>query len=251
MQIVTIILSFRTDELEEDSSRKTDGKTSSKVKRKPRTIYSSHQLRELNRRFATAQYLALPDRAELATKLGLSQTQIKIWFQNKRSKFKKIIKSRDCQMSPPVMGNSRLSPYNANMDNLQSLWGVRTSIPSEYKFAYPYGAFSAYQNDMRSPLNNETKPLYHFERPRSDMKTAYPTDIKTEFPHYAKHTDPSYSSLQPTQSSPSTNSSSSYSFDYSSEQLTNYYAGLGVASCGYNNTGYNSSQWPIYSVIGL
>lgn len=54
--------------------------------RKPRTIYSSYQLAVLQRRFQSAQYLALPERAELAAQLGLTQTQVRlqgcsVWWQ--------------------------------------------------------------------------------------------------------------------------------------------------------------------------
>ncbi|KAF7259943.1 hypothetical protein EG68_02936 [Paragonimus skrjabini miyazakii] len=60
--------------------------------RKPRTIYSIWQLQVLNRRFVQSQYLNLTERASLAAQLGLTQTQVKIWFQNKRSKLKKILR---------------------------------------------------------------------------------------------------------------------------------------------------------------
>ena len=53
---------------------KLNGK--SKKIRKPRTIYSSMQLQVLNKRFQRTQYLALPERAELAASLGLTQTQV-------------------------------------------------------------------------------------------------------------------------------------------------------------------------------
>lgn len=52
------------------------GGSKGKKMRKPRTIYSSLQLQQLNRRFQRTQYLALPERAELAASLGLTQTQV-------------------------------------------------------------------------------------------------------------------------------------------------------------------------------
>jgi len=61
------------------------GGTGKKKMRKPRTIYSSLQLQQLNRRFQRTQYLALPERAELAASLGLTQTQVTFrdWFTAK------------------------------------------------------------------------------------------------------------------------------------------------------------------------
>merc|ERR1719481_531617 len=72
--------------------------------RNPRTIYTAQQIQELEVRFQEAQYLALPERADLATKLGLTQTQVKIWFQNRRSKYKKQAKGEhvpEAAVGPP------------------------------------------------------------------------------------------------------------------------------------------------------
>ncbi|XP_053944368.1 homeobox protein DLX-4 [Cuculus canorus] len=84
--------------------------------RKPRTIYSSLQLQALNQRFQQTQYLALPERAELAAQLGLTQTQVKIWFQNKRSKYKKIMKQgSSVPDSEHLHPTASLSPCSHNI----------------------------------------------------------------------------------------------------------------------------------------
>lgn len=101
--------------------------------RKPRTIYTSYQLRELNRRFERTQYLALPERAELAARLGLTQTQVKIWFQNKRSKVKKLMKNgEDHTHDEKPLQNTTSSLWNNNIqkaennlsDNLTEHWSA-------------------------------------------------------------------------------------------------------------------------------
>jgi len=62
----------------EPSNNNNSSKSSQKVKkmRKPRTIYSSCNIMQLNKIFSRKKYLALPERAELAASLGLTQTQV-------------------------------------------------------------------------------------------------------------------------------------------------------------------------------
>merc|ERR1711963_1343756 len=86
---------FTEDEIKEsiENGELTRVNSKGKKMRKPRTIYSSLQIQQLERRFQRTQYLGLPERAELASNLGLTQTQVKIWFQNRRSKYKKLMKA--------------------------------------------------------------------------------------------------------------------------------------------------------------
>ncbi|XP_059526650.1 homeobox protein DLX-4 [Myotis daubentonii] len=90
--------------------------------RKPRTIYSSLQLQHLNQRFQRTQYLALPERAQLAAQLGLTQTQVKIWFQNKRSKYKKLLKQNSGGQEGDLLGRPpSLSPCSPPLPFLWDL----------------------------------------------------------------------------------------------------------------------------------
>ena len=63
-----------------------------KIKR-PRTSFNRDQLATLEKEFADNPYLTEARRQNLAKTLDLQESQIKIWFQNKRAKRKKDQKS--------------------------------------------------------------------------------------------------------------------------------------------------------------
>ena len=61
----------------------------SREDKRPRTAFSTDQLQRLKAEFQGNRYLTEERRQILAQELGLNESQIKIWFQNKRAKIKK------------------------------------------------------------------------------------------------------------------------------------------------------------------
>nr|DBA16633.1 TPA: hypothetical protein GDO54_004010 [Pyxicephalus adspersus] len=62
-----------------------------KKPRRSRTIFTEMQLMGLEKKFQKQKYLSTPDRLDLAQSLGLTQLQVKTWYQNRRMKWKKIV----------------------------------------------------------------------------------------------------------------------------------------------------------------
>ncbi|XP_057575281.1 homeobox protein CDX-4 [Hippopotamus amphibius kiboko] len=78
------------------------GKT--RTKEKYRVVYTDHQRLELEKEFHCYRYITIRRKSELAVNLGLSERQVKIWFQNRRAKERKMIKKKISQFE-----NSRSS----------------------------------------------------------------------------------------------------------------------------------------------
>ncbi|XP_065149428.1 homeobox protein engrailed-1a [Paramisgurnus dabryanus] len=79
------------------SDRPSSGPRTRKLKKekndsedkRPRTAFTAEQLQRLKTEFQASRYITEQRRQVLAQELKLNESQIKIWFQNKRAKIKK------------------------------------------------------------------------------------------------------------------------------------------------------------------
>ncbi|XP_020340219.2 homeobox protein Nkx-3.2-like [Oncorhynchus kisutch] len=86
----------------DDASRDKSSDQPKQRKKRSRAAFSHAQVFELERRFNRQRYLSGPERADLAASLKLTETQVKIWFQNRRYKTKRHQMAADLIASVPA-----------------------------------------------------------------------------------------------------------------------------------------------------
>lgn len=73
-------------------------------KKKQRPLFSTHQIQTMETEFTKCRYVTESRRAELASDLNLTETQVKTWFQNRRTKSKKETRDKQEQLSSDEIG---------------------------------------------------------------------------------------------------------------------------------------------------
>ncbi|XP_018409168.1 PREDICTED: NK1 transcription factor-related protein 2 [Nanorana parkeri] len=81
--------SMEEESMKIEDQQSTKVPTASSKPRRARTAFTYEQLVALESRFRSSRYLSVCERLSLALTLHLTETQVKIWFQNRRTKWKK------------------------------------------------------------------------------------------------------------------------------------------------------------------
>lgn len=82
---------YSTDTLDSSCPSSSDARSFSSTgkQKRSRAAFTHLQVLELEKKFNHQKYLSAPERAHLASTLRLTETQVKIWFQNRRYKTKR------------------------------------------------------------------------------------------------------------------------------------------------------------------
>ncbi|XP_060951589.1 homeobox protein HMX1-like [Limanda limanda] len=136
---------------------------SSTRKKKTRTVFSRSQVFQLESTFDMKRYLSSSERGGLAANLHLTETQVKIWFQNRRNKWKRqlaadleavhIPNSTQRIVRVPILYHEGPTPTAALGFHLTGHPGSAPGAGFPSSFNYPLSSFAHSMSMLRSQMS--------------------------------------------------------------------------------------------------
>jgi len=132
-------------------------------KKKTRTVFSRNQVFQLESTFDMKRYLSSSERSSLASSLQLTETQIKIWFQNRRNKWKR-------QLAAEIEANTSGTQQTNSPTQIPNNNSQQHHIDSANRAVFP-------RTNSISQSGNNTSRISHIPHQgmfnRSDPKTGH------------------------------------------------------------------------------
>lgn len=138
--------------------------------KRSRTAYNSEQLMALERAFSKSRYLSRSRRIEIAKILHLNERQVKVWFQNRRMKYKKE-EQGECTKSFGSVENLKSTSTQSTETAYQTVTNISpTYIQNLPPPPPPYPYPSNYSNGVL--LNNIAEEQY-YDNIQNTVKDCY------------------------------------------------------------------------------